>query len=105
MNGDSAGLWKRHAVCRPPLSSLAWRQVWLDTSSFNKVVPGSMVRCSQIFNGTRTFYAAFVIGIKRATRPYKVGKKVAEVVLQARLPLPPSLAPPHLCRLSAASVD
>uniref|UniRef100_A0A7S3EUI1 Uncharacterized protein n=1 Tax=Haptolina ericina TaxID=156174 RepID=A0A7S3EUI1_9EUKA len=34
--------------------------------------------------GVRTFYAAYVIGIKRVPRPYKLGKKVAEVALQVR---------------------
>jgi len=43
-----------------------------------------MVRCSQILNGQRTFYAAYVVGLKRAQRPYKVGKKVAEVALVVR---------------------
>ena len=44
-----------------------------------------MVRCAQLLNGTRTFYAAYVVGIKRTPRPYKLGKKVAEVALQVRI--------------------
>ena len=66
------------------LPLVRYLEVWLDTNSFNRVVPGCMVRCAQLLNGSRTFYAAYVTGIKRTPRPYKLGKKVAEVALQVR---------------------
>lgn len=59
-------------------------EVWLDTPSFTRVVTGTLVRVSQLINGNRTFYAAYVVGVKRAPRPYKLGPKIAEVALQVR---------------------
>ena len=48
-------------------------------------------------NGARTFFVGYVIGLKRASQPYKLGKKVVELSMQARLRLfiskPTSLTP------------
>ena len=59
-------------------------EVWLDTDSFKRVATGILVRCSQILNGVRTFFAGYVTDIKRTARPYKLGQRVAEVALQVR---------------------
>jgi len=59
-------------------------EVWLDLRGFNKVATGIIVRCAQIINGSRTFYAAYVMGIKRAPRPYKVGSRITDIMFQVR---------------------
>jgi len=59
-------------------------EVWLDTNIFNRVVVGTLVRCSQLINNSRTFYGAYVLSVKRAPRPYKLGSRIVEVALQVR---------------------
>ena len=58
-------------------------EVWYETRSFERVVVGTLVRCSQILNNQRTFFAAYVMGTKRG-RMYKLGAKTADVALQVR---------------------
>jgi len=43
-----------------------------------------LVRCSQLINNSRTFYGAYVLSVKRAPRPYKLGSRIVEVALQVR---------------------
>ena len=42
--------------------------------TFQRVATGTLVRCSQIINNARIFYAAYVMAVKRAPRPYRLGK-------------------------------
>ena len=59
-------------------------EIWLETPNFQRVVTGTLVRCSQLINGSRTFYAAYVMAIKRMPRAYKLGSKIIDVALQVR---------------------
>jgi len=69
-----------HAICLPRKHL----EVWLETNSFAKVVVGTLVRCSQLINSQRTFYAAYVLAVKRMPRPYKLGAKHVDMALQVR---------------------
>ena len=59
-------------------------EVWNQTNMFKKVVVGTLVRCMQLINNVRTFYAAYVLDVKRMPRPYKLGKEMVDVALQVR---------------------
>jgi len=59
-------------------------EVWESLPSFSKVATGTIVRCSQIINGQRTFYAAYVLGVKRAPRPYRIRDRMTEAALLVR---------------------
>ena len=59
-------------------------EVWLETNSFSRVTTGTLVRCSQLVNNVRTYFVGYVMQVKRAPRPYKLGQKIADVALQVR---------------------
>jgi len=63
-------------------------EVWLETPTFKKAAVGTLVRCAQLINGVRTFYAAYVMEVKRNARPYKVGSgpnsRMTDVALRVR---------------------
>ena len=56
---------------------------------FARVVDGILTRSVSILNGKRSFYVGKVVGVKRASRPYRLGKKdgkdrIAEYTLQVQ---------------------
>ncbi len=60
---------------------------FLEAHAFGRVASGALVRCSQLVNGTRTFYAGYVLGVKRLPRSYRIriskdNEKVTDVALQ-----------------------
>ena len=64
-------------------------EVWYDSNRFARVVDGILTRVSSILNGKRSFYVGKVVGVKRASRPYRLGKKdgkdrIAEYTLQVQ---------------------
>ena len=50
----------------------------------SRVTTGTLVRCSQLVNNVRTYYVGYVMQVKRAPRPYKLGQKIADVALMVR---------------------
>jgi hypothetical protein len=59
-------------------------EIWITTNSFTRVVTGTLVRISQMINGKRSFYAAYVMEVKRAQRPYRLGDQICDVALKVR---------------------
>ena len=59
-------------------------EVWHETDQFVKVVTNTLVRSGLTVNGKRTFFVGKVVGLKRASQPYKLGKKVVDIALQVR---------------------
>ena len=59
-------------------------EVWFDTSSFQRVALGTLVRCSQLINNSRTFYVAYVMGTKHTNRFYRVKDKSTDIALVVR---------------------
>jgi hypothetical protein len=53
-------------------------------TTFRKVAQGCLIRGSQLINGARSFYAAYVLEVKRSPRPYKLGQRVTDAALRVR---------------------
>ena len=53
-------------------------------TTFRKVAQGCLIRGSQLINGARSFYAAYVLEVKRSSRPYKLGQRVTDAALRVR---------------------
>ena len=65
-------------------------EIWFESeggsggSRFQKVALGTLVRCAQLINNTRTFYVAYVMGTRHTNRFYRVKERSTDLALIVR---------------------